>query len=222
MRDVARAAGVSVATVSRVLAGGDGVRPGTRARVEVAADELGYRLDPIARALAGGGGDEVGLVMAATPVQVRDDPHFARVIAAAATETAARGLSLSVHLVRPGGVASAPPFAGDRRYAGVLTVNIPADDAARLPARGRPPIVSLGASLPAIPFVSPDNAGGAVVAVRHLLEGGRRRVATIAGPPWSPCSGERLAGYRSAVAAAGLDPIVVPGDFTADSAAAAT
>lgn len=222
MRDVARAAGVSVATVSRVLAGIDGVRPAKRARVEAAAGQLGYRLDPIARALAGGGGDEIGLVMAASPLQVRDDPHFARVIAAAATETAARGLSLSVHLVQPGAVVEAPPFAGDRRYVGLLAVNIPARDAALLPARGRPPIVSLGASLPSIPFVSPDNAGGAVVAVRHLVERGRRRVATIAGPSWSPCSSERLAGYRSAVTAAGLASIVVPADFTAEGGASAT
>src|ERR1700677_5015789 len=85
--DVDTQAGVSIATVSRVVTGAGRVREATRARVERAIAATGWTAYPAARVLAGGTGDEVVLAIAvAGRQQFADDPHYARVIAGACQE----------------------------------------------------------------------------------------------------------------------------------------
>jgi len=167
--------------------------------------------------------DCIGLVVLAPAQLVRDDPHFARLIAAATTAAGAHCLTLAVHVVGEAGLGSAPPLAGDPRYAGALLVNVTANRATGLCARRpRAPLVSLGKSAPWLPCVNPDNAGGAAAAVGHLVAQGRRDVAMVSGPAWNPCSAERTSGYRQAMAAFGLRPLVAGADFTPQGAAKAT
>jgi DNA-binding LacI/PurR family transcriptional regulator len=91
--EVASRAGVSIATVSRVVSGTGRVREPTRARVEQAIAATGWTADPAARVLAGGTGDEVILAIAVAGQQrFADDPHYARVIAGACQEAARHGL----------------------------------------------------------------------------------------------------------------------------------
>lgn len=219
--EVASHAGVSTATVSRVVSGLGGVREATRLRVEQAIAATGWIPDPAARQLAGGNGDEVVLAVA-----VKDrhdfagDPYYARVVAGAHEEAAEHGLSLSVHVAPLGSLAGLKPFSRGRRYAGAILVNAGTDEAARIGGLGRP-VVSMGAVTAAVSSVDPENEAGVSAAVGHLLERGRRRIATIAGPQRNPSSRERLVGYRSRVRAAGLREIGEGADFTRPGAARA-
>ncbi|MFE9138074.1 hypothetical protein [Streptomyces sp. NPDC007355] len=67
---------------------------------------------------------------------------------------------------------------------------------------------------PAVPYVDLDNAGGEGLAVRHLLDRGRKRIATITGPLDLSDARERLAGYREALRDTGRRPLVALGDST--------
>jgi len=220
--EVASLAGVSIATVSRVVSGTRRVGDATRLRVEQAIAATGWSANPAARLLAGGRGDEVVLALAvASPQEFAGDPYYARVIAGAQAEAAQLGLSLSVHVTHVGSVPALPPFGRKRHHVGAVLVNVDPWEAAAVHDLGWP-VVSLGATAPDLPSVDPENEAGAAGAVRHLLSRGRRRIATIAGPQRNPCARERLAGYRSAVRAAGLPELVVSTDFTRAGAAAAT
>ena len=219
--EVASLAGVSIATVSRVVSGTRRVGDATRLRVERAIAATGWSANPAARLLAGGRGDEVVLALAvASPEEFANDPYYARVIAGALAEAARLGLSLSAHVARIGSVPALPPFAGARHHVGAVLVNVDPWEAAAVHELGWP-VVSLGTTVPALPSVDPENEAGAAGAVQHLLSGGRRRIATIAGPERNPCARERLAGYRSALRAAGLPEVVTRTDFTRPAAAAA-
>jgi DNA-binding LacI/PurR family transcriptional regulator len=220
--EVASLAGVSIATVSRVVSGTGRVGNATRLRVEQAIAATGWSASPAARLLAGGRGDEVVLALAvASPQEFAGDPYYARVVAGAQAEAAQLGLSLSVHVTRVGSVPALPPFGRKRQHVGAVLVNVDPWEATAVHDLGWP-VISLGATTPDLPSVDPENEAGAADAVRHLLTRGRRRIATIAGPDRNPCARERLAGYRSAVRAAGLPEMVVSTDFTRPAAAAAT
>jgi DNA-binding LacI/PurR family transcriptional regulator len=103
---------------------------------------------------------------------------------------------------------------------GAMLVDVDEETAALASGR-QTPVVSMGASGLAVPAVEPENRAGASGAVEHLLAQGRRRVATIAGPGANPCARERLAGYRSAVASAGIPAFGAMADFTRPGAARA-
>jgi len=220
--EVASLAGVSIATVSRVVSGTGRVRDATRLRVEQAIAATGWSANPAARLLAGGRGDEVVLALAVASAQeFAGDPYYARVIAGAQAEAAELGLSLSVHVTQVGSVPALLPFGRKRQHVGAVLVNVDPWEAAAVRDLGWP-VISLGATAPDLPSVDPENEAGAAGAAGHLLARGRRRIATIAGPDRNPCARERLAGYRSAVRAAGLPELVVSTDFTRAAAAAAT
>lgn len=220
--EVANRAGVSIATVSRVVSETGPVREATRLRVEQAIAETGWAPNPAARVLAGGKGDEIVLAIAvADRREFSSDPHYARVIAGAYEETARHGLSLSVHVARLGSVAGLAPFSESRRHIGAVIVNVDAAEAAFVNGLGRP-VVSMGASAPGLPSVNPRNEAGAARAVAHLIAQGHRQIAVIAGPDRNPCARERLAGYRSYMRSVGFQEVVLGADFTREGAARAT
>jgi DNA-binding LacI/PurR family transcriptional regulator len=221
IEQVAALAGVSTATVSRVVSGRDGVRDVTRARVEQAIAATGWTADPSARQLAGGRGDEVVLAFGVPDRrEFGTDPYYARVLAGAGEEAARQGLSLCVHVASLGELPGLTPFRGGRRHVGAVIVNASAHEAVFLAGLARP-VVSMGHLSTAVPSVDPENIAGASRAAGHLLVQGRRRIATIAGPGWNPCSRERLVGYRSCIREAGRPEVGVSADFNRVSAAAA-
>lgn len=212
--EVARRAGVSIATVSRVVSGKGQVSPARRLQVEHAIAATGWAPDPSARQLAGRPGEQVVLVIGvARRQEFTDDPHYPRVIAGADDEVARHGLSLAVQLALPGSVAGLAALRRNRRHLGAVLVNVDREEAASLGGRGRP-LVTMGLSAPALHSVGPDNAAGTTAAVQHLISCGRRRIAMIAGPERNPCARERLAAYRAAMSAAGLPGVVAAADFT--------
>ncbi|OLR92910.1 LacI family DNA-binding transcriptional regulator [Actinokineospora bangkokensis] len=217
LEEVAKAAGVSRATVSRVVNGVASVDRSLREQVEAAISTTGYVPNRAARSLVTRRADAVGLLLPEDD-DTFDDPHFARVI---------RGLMpvlnpLGIHLVltgaHPGYQHRAVEDIRHNRLDGLVVLHTHDDDPfpgalARdhVPAvlGGRPP---LGAR---ITHVDVDHEAGAALAVEALVAAGSTRLATITGPLRSPAGRERLAGFQAAAARHGLpEPLVAEGDFT--------
>ncbi|RLK52711.1 LacI family DNA-binding transcriptional regulator [Microbacterium telephonicum] len=216
--DVARLAGVSHQTVSRVLNDLPNVRPATRARVEQAIAQLRYSPSPAARALVTRRTRTIGLVTPGVPDYGPSSiaNHF---------NVAARAERYSVDTV-----STAESDAGSIRTAieGLLRQRVDAivlivvDIGILEVVRGLDlsvPLVAAAATQRRHPtLVSIDQYRGARAAVRHLVELGHTRVLHLAGPPRNPDALERARGWRDELAAHRLE-IVQPehGDWSAAS-----
>lgn len=220
IRDVARAAAVSVASVSRVLNGHPNVRAELRARVQGAAERLGYVPHAGARNLSLARTGAVGVVL--------PDLHgefFSEVIRGMDREAALRGMHLLLSNVHAGAARSIEALQTMRGRVDGVVVMAPHLDPALIAE-------ALPAGLPAVLVNCPelagdhvalriDNAAGATAMVEHLIAGGRRAIAHLRGPRGNIEAEDRLRGYRTAIAAAGLEPLVLPGHFDEESGRAA-
>jgi DNA-binding LacI/PurR family transcriptional regulator len=245
LEQVAALAGVSRATVSRVVNGSPKVSPPVRAQVERAVARLGYVPNRAARSLVTRRADSVALVVSEPHARFFSEPFFAGMVRGVSGALAETGVQLLLLIAQ-----DLPDRGRLERYVvgghvdGVLLASLHGDDP--LPAtlervgvpavlvgppvdrggpggsrRGGPPVDRGGPAS----YVDADNRGGARAAVAHLAERGRRRIATITGPLDMGVGLDRLDGYRDGLAAAGLaaDPgLVEPGDFTEEGGAAAT
>jgi DNA-binding LacI/PurR family transcriptional regulator len=222
LADVARAAGVSRSTVSRVINREAGVAPGVRARVEELVASLGYRPNPVARALATGSADVVELIVVESDRRAfGTNPHYGRVVAGILEALDGTAVRLHVTVVDPVRAAAALADSARTPALGSLLVNVPAELAEEL-ARGRKRVVSMGRSAARVPFLEPENANGARAAVRHLYALGRRRIAAIHGPAGNSCAVGRRDGYLDATSTAGLAPRTANGNFSRTEGAEAT
>ncbi|TDC38917.1 LacI family DNA-binding transcriptional regulator [Micromonospora sp. KC213] len=223
---VARRAGVSRATVSRVVNGSTTVAEPIQEAVRRAVAELGYVPNAAARSLVTQRTDSVALVMPEKATRVfSDDQVFPGIIRGAAQELEAADKQLVLMLAgSAAGHERVERYTTGRHVDGVLFASLHGAD----PLPGRLmrlgiPVVCAGRPLDGdrVPYVDVDNVGGVVRAVRHLIGTGRRRIGTIAGPQDMVAGIERLAGYREVIAAAGLVELVAYGDFTRESGASA-
>jgi LacI family transcriptional regulator len=216
MKDVARVAEVSVATVSHVVNGTRFVSPERVERVHTAMGELDYTRDATARNLRVGRTDTIGLV-----VPDNSNPFFAelaRWIEDAGFEAGYTTI-LANSNERPNRERRYIDTLLAKRVDGlIITPTVESDDGALVAAlrRARIPIVVMDrdVSLPLADVVLYDDAAGSRDAARHLLELGHTRFACIAGLPGVP--EERLDGFRSALRDAGIelrDDAIVAGDF---------
>ncbi len=228
LEEVALMAGVSRATVSRVVNGSPRVSPDVRLDVQAAIERLGYTPNLAARSLVTKRSDSIAVVITQPPGQVFSDPFFARLLRGISSALTARDRQLI--LLMPESPAD-ERRAGDYLIAGhvdgALLAGLHEDDA--LPARlsaagvpivlvGRPPKGSRAS------FVDVDNRQGAQTAVAHLLASGRRVIATITGPLDTAPGLDRALGYRDALAESGLkhDPTMEAlGAFTQEGSVAA-
>ncbi|WP_104475263.1 LacI family DNA-binding transcriptional regulator [Microterricola pindariensis] len=199
VRDVASLAGVSVGTVSNVLNRPEKVAPATVERVQRAVAELGFVRNEAARQLRAGQSHSIGLIV----LDVRN-PFFTDV-ARGAEDKAAEG-SLSVLLgnsdEKPEREAAHIALFQEQRVHGVLISPL-GDDLGRLAAlreRGIPTVL-VDRQDPAGEFssVSVDDVAGGYLAVRHLLDLGRRRIAFVGGPHGIRQVADRLLGAQKAV-----------------------
>lgn len=217
MADVASLAGVSGQTVSRVVNASPRVDPATRARVESAMAELGYRPHRAARALRTGRTQTIGLVVS-TLATVGNS----RMLQAVADAAAARGLALTVITLGAADVAVAFERLNDQGVDGAIVLNEASALARDVPAPRDLSLVVVdaapdpAATAPRRSTVQSDHAGGARAAVAHLLSLGHRTVHHVAGPAGSFAAAERERGWREALAGAGT-PEPVRGDWTAAS-----
>lgn len=224
LEEVAERAGVSRATVSRVVNGQTTVAEDLRRAVEAAAAELGYVPHAAARSLVTHRTDSVALILPESPNRVfSDDQFFPSVIRGVAGELDAAG-KLLVLLT----VGSAEARTRAERYAvgghvdGVMFASLhDADLLPELMLRRGVPVVCNGLPHLAAPCIDVDHMGGVSAAVAYLLSKGRRRIATVAGPQDMVAGRARLEGYRQALGEADRRAIVAVGDFTAESGHAA-
>ncbi|GIE94843.1 LacI family DNA-binding transcriptional regulator [Paractinoplanes rishiriensis] len=225
LKDVAARAGVSVKTVSNVVNGYVHVAPDTRARVQAAIEALGYVPNLAARQLRSG---RSGVIAVAVPEL--QSPYFAEL--AGLIVQAAERRSWTVLIDQTDGQAERERHlvAGLRRHAidGLIfsPLALAGED---LEHRTDIPMVLLGERVWHGPadHVAIDNTAGAADATRHLCDLGRRRIAAIGvqDAPSAVTAHQRLAGYRAALAEAGLPPgpdieATVAGFHRADGAAA--
>jgi DNA-binding LacI/PurR family transcriptional regulator len=229
LEQVAALAGVSRATVSRVVNGSPKVSPAVRAQVERAVAKLGYVPNRAARSLVTRRADSVALVVSEPHARFFSEPFFAGMVRGVSAALAETGVQLLLL------IAQALPDRGWlERYVvgghvdGVLLASLHGDDP--LPGtleRAGVPAVLIGRPVDqAAPgsYVDADNRGGAGKAVGHLARRGRRRIATITGSLDMGVGQDRLEGYRDGLAAAGLagaGDLVETGDFTEEGGAAA-
>ncbi|WP_214107814.1 LacI family DNA-binding transcriptional regulator [Acrocarpospora catenulata] len=216
---VAARAGVSKSTVSRVVNGDTTVTPDFREMVLRAVNELGYVPNSVARSLVTQRTNSIALIVSDPPQGLfSDDPMFSAVVRSASRALEAAGKQ--VVLMLAGSDESrlrVQEYIAAGHVDGVMLVSFYGADP--LPAaliRMGLPIASFGrpVSAPSMPYVDNDNHDGAVRAVRHLLERGRRRIATISGPLDMIAAQDRLTGYRDTLRDTGRRSIIAVGDFT--------
>ncbi|WP_312888227.1 LacI family DNA-binding transcriptional regulator [Nonomuraea rhodomycinica] len=200
MKDVASAAGVALKTVSRVVNGEPGVHPATAERVREAIDRLGYSRNESARVLRAGRTSTVGLV-----IEDLADPFYSvlgravedvvigegcLLLSASSSEDPARERELvrTFCARRVDGLIMVPAGHDHSYLRQELEAGTPAVFADRPPGPGLD-----------VDTVLCDNAGGAVLATRHLLAHGHRRIAFLGDDPSIFTAARRLHGYRSAM-----------------------
>ncbi|GAA1974691.1 LacI family DNA-binding transcriptional regulator [Microbacterium pumilum] len=222
MADVARRAGVSGQTVSRVVNASPRVDPLTRARVEAAMSELGYRPHRAARALRTGRTQTIGLV-----VSTLANVGNSRMLQAVADAAASRGYALTVvTLGAADGIGPAFEQLREQGVDGVVVLNEASVLARDAPAPRDLALVVVDAPIDdpgsAYSIVQSDHAGGAHAATAGLLALGHRTVHLLAGPASSFAAGERERGWRLALTEdRAEEPEIVRGDWTAASGHAA-
>lgn len=217
--DVARAAGVSTATVSRALRNHAYVAESTRRRVLQAAEQLSYVVNSNAAALASGQTRTVGLL-----APLLTSWYTSEVVAGVEEVFAQARYDLLIGTANP--LARERIFRGDARFQqridGVILVDVfcSEEGASQLAALDTP-VVVLGERLSAVTSISVDNKRGARMAAKHLIGLGHRRIGLVGGHAHLDVlhnvPSERAAGFKSALAAAGLNlpgQLVVDGDFT--------
>lgn len=209
LTDVAAAAGVSAATVSRYLNESLSLPSGTAARIDQAIRALDYRPNPHARRLSLGRSDAIGLVLPDI-----GNPFFARLAAAVeeAADAAGLELMLAATLNRPERERLYLERMRRHHVDGLIFVTNHGDggELARIINTARGVVLvdedvhgALG------PKVFCDNEQGGTLAARHLLQAGHRALAYIGGPTELMSGKARLSGFRQAVRAAGPPARVV-------------
>ncbi|WP_155375508.1 LacI family DNA-binding transcriptional regulator [Catellatospora vulcania] len=226
LEQVAQRAGVSRATVSRVVNDSPTVAESIRTAVRRAIDELGYVPNQAARSLVTQRTDSYALILPESPSRVfSDDQFFPGIIRGVSQELDSADKQLV--LMVAGSQAShdrIERYALARHIDGVLIASMHgADPLPGTLARMGIPVLCGGRPLgqTGVPYVEVDNVNGGRMAVRHLLETGRTRIATIAGPQDMVAGIDRLTGYREELRGSDRRSIVAVGDFTRDSGAVA-
>ncbi len=219
IKDVAREASVSVATVSRALNGHENVAEGVRKHVTEIANRLRYQPHAAARSLSSRSTQTIGVVLPDLYGEffselIRGIDVVARarrqhlLVSSYHGHPEEQGEALRAMRGRVDGLLVLSPYADQP---GFLTDNLPTS----LPAV----LINTHLADATYPVLSIDNFGGATAMVKHLAEAGYQRIAFICGPEGNFDASERLRGYRSALAEylPAVEPMELPGDFDESS-----
>lgn len=227
VQDVAREAGVSAMTVSRVVNGGANVRASTRTAVMEAIEKLNYSPNSAARSLAAGDATQIGLLYS-NP----SDAYLSQFLVGALAAARRAGCHLVLEACeseRPDEQAEATRRFAATEVQGVV-LPCPLAEAspvqAELAAAGIPAVcVAIGHPMPGTHNVRIDDYAASAAMTRHLLELGHRRIGFIRGNPNQSSSLERYRGFATAIEGAGLEVKDMPieqGYFTFRSGIIAT
>ncbi len=227
IRDVAKLAEVSTATVSRALATPDRVSDDTRGRVLAAIAQTGYVPNPAARTLRS---QKTGMVLVVLPDL--SNTFFSRILRGIEETLFEAGYGMIIGDLdgSPAKEAHFAAFAAAGRVDGAILLNGHLIGQSR-EGRGVPapigiPLVALCEAIPGvdIPQIEVDNRLGAQTMTRYLASLGHRRIAYVTGPPGNVLEQERMAGYRDGLRADAIEfdaNLVITGDYTVESGVAA-
>lgn len=220
LEEVAATAGVSRSTVSRVVNGSSQVSPEVLASVTAAIEKLNYVPNRAARSLANRQTMAIALVVPEETVRFFGDPYFAAIVNGIAHAIESSDYVLNLQLASP-----FAPSAKMTRY--LLGGNV---DGAIVVSHhsGDHFLATLGDTLPVVfggrplnpgehnsYYIDVDNASAAEQGTQHLIDLGRTRIATVAGPPDMPAGTDRTEGWRRALTRAGIaSDLVSNGDFS--------
>jgi len=218
VEDVARACGLSRATVSRVINGASRVRPATVEKVQRAIAKLGYHPNANARALSGGRSGTVAVLLRGAAWR----PYYSTLLEG--VEEVASREGLHVLLRSRDYLAEAPLLVEEGRVDGFIIRNMDEPEAhrrlvAKLEGRNVP-FILVGNPLGDCQSITIDNVGGARSLAHHFAEHAFRRTLFIAGPDRHVDSTDRLYGFKMGLSERGLDPEAVDiasGDFSTPS-----
>ena len=220
--DVARRAGVSKSTASRVLTGQPQVSSQAVQQVRRAAVELGYVRNPAALSMSTGNGTRVVIGVVSPKATLVVDEYLARVVVTAARICAAERIGVGVEPLPLNGPNPFGALAHDPTVHGIILVNTTRSvlNAVDHHLAGR--VVSIGVGSSLVPTIDVDNYRGGRAIASRLVESGRRRIAMITGPRWMPCLDRMTQAYTELMFAAGMPNRTVAGGFTAESGQLAT
>ncbi|CAM5618398.1 LacI family DNA-binding transcriptional regulator [Streptomyces coeruleorubidus] len=221
IHDVAREAGVSRGTVSRVLNGGHYVSPAAQEAVNAAIRRTGYVVNRHARSLITGRSDSIGFLLTEPQEKLFEDPNFNVLLRCCTQALAAHDIPLLLMLA-----GTQDERRRIMRYItaghvdGVLLVSShSADPVAEQLHEAGVPLVQCGKPMgrgTKVSYVAADDRDGARDMMRHLLSLGRRRIGMVNGPVDTPGGVDRLAGYKEVLTEAGLEideRLIVSGDW---------
>lgn len=212
-KEVAELAGVSEATVSRVLNGVGPIKESTRARVREAAERLGYQLNAVAASFARGKSGNIGVVLPHVPkVHLFSTYYFSEILSGIGEAARTSGQGLLLLYRDPEEPFDYVSLFSTQRVDACLVLgarSVPHEEEAIVRmAEERLPfcVVDQRYEDPRISTVYADHASGTYAAAKHLLERGCRSVGFLNGTPHYSNSADRTEGYRTALREAGLMP----------------
>jgi LacI family transcriptional regulator len=228
LEEVAKQAGVSRSTVSRVINDQPNVRPETRERVWQAIRKSGYRPHAVARSLVTNRTQIIGMLIPETVTTLFADPFFPLLLRGATEACNAHHyqLMLSLFTSRSADQDMYQRVLGNGYLDGAIVASAAADDPL-IPSllHDRIRLVSVGRYTDQrVPYVDVDNVGGARMAVEHLIRLGHRRIAIITGRLDMTHAQDRLSGYKDALQAHHIpldEGLVAEGDYSENSGMAA-
>jgi DNA-binding LacI/PurR family transcriptional regulator len=215
--DVAKLAGVSHQTVSRALNGNGYIKPETKAKVDAASAELGYRPSQAARALAVSKNNMVGLLVADTGLY--GPAGMLNSMEREARRAGYFALSVAIESSAPDTWADGIEHLGRLGIEGLVCIALSPDmlDLAVESLPGIPVIAVDTAAHPGVKVIGIDNRGGARLAVEHLISLGHKSILHVSGPQASAEALDRRTAYVDAMLVAGLNPVVEQGDWSAST-----
>ncbi len=223
IEEVAAAAGVSRSTVSRVVNGSTAVSPAALEAVRRAIAELNYVPNRAARSLASRQTHAIALVVPEDTTRFFGDPFFAAIVSGINARLTRSDYVLNLFIASDDPGDKTTSYVRSGAVDGAIIVSHHTSDSFIDRIVSSVPVVYGGRPVRERSndhYVDVDNTAGGRHATEYLIGKGYTRIATITGPPTMPAGIDRLAGFRAALADAGLEEVAVEdGDFTADGGA---
>jgi LacI family transcriptional regulator len=220
IKEIAKLAGVSRSTVSRVINNDPNVHDKTRAKVQSIIDQMAYQPNPVARSLISGRTRVLGLVIPMTYTSLYTDPFFSMVAQGISSTCTANNYTLMLWLIEPDYEKRANSnILSNRLIDGIIVAsNVIHDPLIDGLIERKVPLVQIGRNRRQdVSSIDADNLHGAMMAVHHLVKSGRDKLATVTGHMDLFSSRDRLAGFKRGLEEKDLpvlDERIAFGDFS--------
>lgn len=222
INEIAEIAGVSPSTVSRVINNDPTVSKQTRTRVQAIIDKLHYDPKPITRSLTNEHKRVIGLVIPTAFSSLFTDPFFSPLSQGISTVCTANDFTLMLWLIKPEAEKRKINIINSKLVEGIIVASNMIDDPLiDFLLSQKIPLVTVGRNdNPLVNSVDSDNIQGAMLAVQHLVDTNRKKLATITGNIYLFCGRDRLSGFKNGLEKNDLPILeenIAYGDFSEES-----